>query len=362
MKLNIGETIKQLRKERDVTQEEFSETMGVSCQSVSRWENNACYPDIELLPTIADFFGITVDKLMGLNEAAEKSAVENYRKEFQKAISKGDTEECLRISRKAVAEFPNNYELLNQLMYSLFILGSDDADIPNWKENMEKYDDEIVALGERIIKYCPDTEIKTEAAARLAFQHCEMGRKKVGRAIYETLPSLSWSIKELTIWQALEEDEKIPHLYKSIKMAYEILDTLIWRLEKQLPPSDAIKVIEKECALSDIIHDGKIIFGSWSNTNDHFNHAKYLVQLGKTEEAIKHLQTAAEAAIAFDNRPNEIHTESLLLGKIIIKEEDFDTADSRPLRIILRDNWLKSDVFDEIRNTADFKAIIESLS
>ena len=49
MKLNIGETIKKLRKERDITQEEFAEVLGVSCQSVSRWENNSCYPDIELI-------------------------------------------------------------------------------------------------------------------------------------------------------------------------------------------------------------------------------------------------------------------------------------------------------------------------
>ena len=39
MKLNIGEPIKRIRKERKITQEEFAEVLGVSCQSVSRWEN-----------------------------------------------------------------------------------------------------------------------------------------------------------------------------------------------------------------------------------------------------------------------------------------------------------------------------------
>ena len=68
MKLNIGDTIKKLRKEREITQEEFAEVLGVSCQSVSRWENNSCYPDIELIPNIATFFGISIDKLMGIDE------------------------------------------------------------------------------------------------------------------------------------------------------------------------------------------------------------------------------------------------------------------------------------------------------
>ena len=61
MKLNIGETIKKLRKERELTQEEFAEVLGESCQSVSLWENNSCYPDIELIPIIAAFFDISTD-------------------------------------------------------------------------------------------------------------------------------------------------------------------------------------------------------------------------------------------------------------------------------------------------------------
>lgn len=82
MKLNIGGTIKRLRKEREITQEEFSEILGVSCQSVSRWENDLCYPDIELIPVIADFFGITTDTLMGIDNMAEKQAVEQYQSRF----------------------------------------------------------------------------------------------------------------------------------------------------------------------------------------------------------------------------------------------------------------------------------------
>ena len=159
MKLNIGETIKKLRKERDITQEEFAEILGVSCQSVSRWENNSCYPDIELIPTIVAFFDISTDKLMGIDDVAEKKAVDKYLQDFQSAISVGNIDDCIRIARAGVAEFPNNYALLNKLMYALFVAGDDSGNIPNWKDNMEKYDAEIVALGERIMKYCNDTQI-----------------------------------------------------------------------------------------------------------------------------------------------------------------------------------------------------------
>ena len=55
MKLNIGDTIKQLREEKDITQDELADILGVSHQSVSCWETGTCYPDMELLPVISNF-------------------------------------------------------------------------------------------------------------------------------------------------------------------------------------------------------------------------------------------------------------------------------------------------------------------
>ena len=75
MKLLIGENIKRLRRERDLTQEELAEQLGVSFQSISRWETGACYPDMELVPSITSFFGVTVDSLMGLAAARAEAEI-----------------------------------------------------------------------------------------------------------------------------------------------------------------------------------------------------------------------------------------------------------------------------------------------
>jgi len=131
MQLNIGENIKRFRKERNITQEELSEILGVSFQSVSRWENGTCYPDLELLPTIAEFFRITVDSLLGVNEVIEQKNVKKYLDEFQKAISVGNIDKCIEIARQGVAEYPNNYKLLNALMYALFASTDEDGNIPD---------------------------------------------------------------------------------------------------------------------------------------------------------------------------------------------------------------------------------------
>ncbi len=61
----IGETIAQLRRERSMTQEALAECMGVTAQTISKWENSTTCPDVMLLPVLADFFGVTVDDLYG---------------------------------------------------------------------------------------------------------------------------------------------------------------------------------------------------------------------------------------------------------------------------------------------------------
>ena len=63
--LRIGEIIKAKRRERELTQEELANVLGVTKAAVSKWENAESYPDIEMLPQIAEFFHITMDELFG---------------------------------------------------------------------------------------------------------------------------------------------------------------------------------------------------------------------------------------------------------------------------------------------------------
>ena len=63
--MTLGNKIAELRKEKGMTQEALANALGVSNQAVSKWEANQSCPDIQLLPQIADFFGVSVDSLFG---------------------------------------------------------------------------------------------------------------------------------------------------------------------------------------------------------------------------------------------------------------------------------------------------------
>ncbi|MBO5645625.1 MAG: helix-turn-helix domain-containing protein, partial [Clostridia bacterium] len=79
MKLAIGENIRHFRKQNDLTQEAFADRLGVTYQSISRWENGATYPDLELIPAIAEILAVTVDELLGMPQIErEKRAAETF--------------------------------------------------------------------------------------------------------------------------------------------------------------------------------------------------------------------------------------------------------------------------------------------
>lgn len=77
MGMEIGKQIKNLRTEKGVTQEELANYLGISYQAVSKWENNVTSPDIQLLPLISVYFGITIDKLFEMPDKTHMERIEN---------------------------------------------------------------------------------------------------------------------------------------------------------------------------------------------------------------------------------------------------------------------------------------------
>ena len=63
MQLDLGTKIRELRRQNGRTQEALADALGVTSQAVSRWESGGSYPDMEIIPSIANYFGISIDEL-----------------------------------------------------------------------------------------------------------------------------------------------------------------------------------------------------------------------------------------------------------------------------------------------------------
>lgn len=111
MNLNFAENLKHLRKEKGITQEKLSEVLGVSAQSVSRWELAICYPDIEMLPAIANYFGTTVDFLISNDPISKEKDYEIFcerLKEYRRSEGRG--KECIEFVQEYCRKYPENDE------------------------------------------------------------------------------------------------------------------------------------------------------------------------------------------------------------------------------------------------------------
>lgn len=81
--MNFSENLRRLRKAKDIKQEALAEAMNVSRQTVSKWENGTAMPDFKKLNTLAEYFGVTMDELLGFsNDKNNNDNINDYTKEY----------------------------------------------------------------------------------------------------------------------------------------------------------------------------------------------------------------------------------------------------------------------------------------
>ena len=169
--------------------------------------------------------------------------------------------------------------------------------------------------------------------------------------------------REKQIWWALEKEEELPFLQNAIMESYENLRSFIWLLAD----ADVVDIeteftaIKKLFELEKLILDGNRPKNNWGTVWLDFDIAKRYALMNDYDNMYKHLYLAVDEAKAFDNFPEEQKYSSVLVGEITEKRTDFETSDTRPLTEILRDKWLLHDEFDEIRDTKEFKEIMNRL-
>ena len=96
----IGAFLKELRKEKGITQEQLAEKLGVSGRTVSRWETGSNMPDISLLVDIADFYAVSIPEIIDGERESEKMD-ENVKKvaETMSDYAKAEKEQLVKSIR-----------------------------------------------------------------------------------------------------------------------------------------------------------------------------------------------------------------------------------------------------------------------
>lgn len=118
----LSDNIRKLRKQRQLSQEQLAEAMGVSTASVSKWENSQCAPELTMLMELADYFGVSVDSLLGHEVTGSRK--EKLLLQMDTLINKELMEEATEIAEKLLQCYPNDIDVIRNVSDFYYIVFS----------------------------------------------------------------------------------------------------------------------------------------------------------------------------------------------------------------------------------------------
>jgi len=174
--LHIAENLKALRKNREWTQEEMAEAVGVSPQSVSKWERGDTYPDITLLPALANLYKVSIDTIIGMDKINETKARTEIFKRGHEYLHQGDCKAATRVYADALKSFPNDESIMLELALAL----SFDNDPEKLKQS--------AVFCERVLSGNPTEKVRHTTRAAICFIYFKLGETDKAMTAAKNLP------------------------------------------------------------------------------------------------------------------------------------------------------------------------------
>lgn len=211
--MNIGNKIRELRKQRGITQEQLAESIGISFQAVSKWENNIALPDITLAPVLASYFGVSMDELFDFNLKEIEHAVRIItEKAYQ--YRESNPAESRRILEEGLKKYPENDILLNNLLYVL---------------DYSVKPDETITIAGKLIEKTIQSDVKYDALRFLAYAYKAKGDLESAEAAIEQIPEIYFT-KLTEKAYLLSGKAKFEAAEKQKWISFENLLQMMWKL------------------------------------------------------------------------------------------------------------------------------------
>ena len=215
--MSIGSTIKRLRREKDMTQEQLAEYLGITSRAISQWECDRTAPDISQLPALCHVFGVSSDVLLGIDIEKSNEEIKKYLSDAAELGYQGKGTERTALLREANKKFPRDYRIMERLADSLVCEYS--------RHGIKEYD-EVFELCNRILAECTDSNIRYEAIDTLGTAYGYAGKKDEMLKLAEEMPRAHFSYENFMVYR-WEGNEAIKERQKYIKfLLHELLSML----------------------------------------------------------------------------------------------------------------------------------------
>lgn len=329
--IKLGERIRELRLRDGRTQENLAGELGVTAQAVSRWEKGICCPDVELIPPIANFFGVSIDELFGYdNERSKKiDALVERINEMNRENNGEDVniDAAIALARESLIEFPGNEKLTLALASVLYnagyvrrgehhVDGPDgyshyDVDLhrtyPEWRE--------AVWLYEKILPTLSAGLMREQAVIELSQLYANLGEREKALELAESAPEMAASKPFLRI-RAFDGEEAAAAqgeaLIETVRTSGELIESIVLT-DRSLPPKTAADMLDGAVGMIGLVcTDGFFgpLYGFASCLE--MLRSYYLWLADERDAAFDALDRALESAHAGDQLTDGFYTAPLL--------------------------------------------------
>lgn len=171
--LYFAENLKMYRILKNLTQEDIAQYLGITPQSVSKWERGESYPDITFLPALANILETSIDLLIGMNIIRSKETRYNIHKKATEFQRRGDYNSAEKVYRDALLIYPNKPGMILGLAGVLAL---------------QNKSEEAIELMERGLPLSINEKQKSTIRATLCFLYLKCGKTEKANVFASELP------------------------------------------------------------------------------------------------------------------------------------------------------------------------------
>lgn len=350
MTIKLNEQLKKLRKTKGNTQEDIANFLGISIQAVSKWERGEGYPDITLLPSIAGYYSVSIDTLLGVDEIEKQKKLDEYISKGQKLFNEGKSSERVALYREAAREFPGDHVVLYHLMYAL------------QAESRKRNADEIIEYGEKILDESTDNALRNGAIQSLCFTYYH-AKKDVARAKKYALMAGNYCVtQEELMAHILEGDEAVELSQHNLMQLTDLiyLNVYIMIRKGSFSAQDKIKALSFAYNIfKALFEDGNMGFYHGRIREIGTALAREYMLLGEKAKATDFLCEAARNAMMYDTRESGRYTYFLVdmcEDDITSSAKDYTANESACML-----DEIENKIYDRLRNDICIQNIVSEL-
>lgn len=312
----IGEKIKELRRKNDMTQEKLADFLGVTYQTVSKWETGVTNPDLSLIVPLARLFKVTTDEIFNFKESVEDAKRAELEKMYEETLISGDISKRIPICEEAVKSYPGDMNWLNRYAWIIWCKAIEDNSITDDTKFIAGRE-RAITLFRQVIENCENDEIKANAIFGIVECLNSKGEHGEAKCYAELYPStkISASRKEDLLISCMSGEERVVKSQeRCLRRANDLLYSIINNIGHGAMTPEARTAAE--AIINALIPDGNYLTFHYELYRVALSEAEEKIRAGELDQAMIAMRKARKHAIGLDGVKGDYSFTSPLFDRL----------------------------------------------